>query len=496
MSTVNSPVRDPASPVQDASLDHTSQADPNMDSAQQCDPSHPGVRHNMHTGHYGKCVFSVDQDVLYSCLLKSQFSPDKCSSCPKWNPGHRRKFIRFICNLEKHQDSHGLPKCYTPALEEVCQFFLADATDLRREVEGDAFHSVNPGTSSAASEASFSCGVTPVEEDPPEQVPLTIQLMQAFCPELLCKSERLGRSFSSRLEPVAISTSALKTDPALWGNFLRGLNINVSVPPGPLHDVEQSLASGTLTSGPRNMFFDSHLSQNWLSMDLESFPKYFSLGGFQPSAPSASKKVSSPPSSEEKNHYAHAIRAMQLVSEAYGLSSVLSCPDVTDEAFKLAMDRLNQILAALASESGALARPTLQAYRRRFLEKASLSSTFMQEPFSGPSILGPRATSEWDHVPDRLEAVTSSLISLSKNVLKSSQQAARRFNPLGLRGRRARRRGASTPGRFSGCPFTRGASASSRGSALKRPAQHQSAPPAKKVFRGSSSGGRGRNRRV
>ena len=186
---------------------------------------------------------------------------------------------------------------------------------------------------------------------------------------------------------------------------------------------------------------------------------------------------------------------MQLVSEAYGLSSVLSCPDVTDDAFPMAMDRLNQILAALASESGALARPTLQSYRRRFLEKANLSSSFMQEPFSGPSILGPRATTEWDHVPDRLEAVTTSLISLSRNYLKSSQQAARRFSPAGFRGRRSSRRGASSQGRFSGRPFARGAS-SSKASSLKRPAQQQSASPARKAFRRSSSGGRGRNRRV
>ena len=496
MSTVNSPVRDPASPVQDAGLGHTVQADPNLDSAQQCDTSHPGVRHTMHTGHYGKCVFSVKPDVLFSCLLTSRFSADKCSSCTKWNPGHRKKCIRFIRNLEKHQDNHGLPKCYTPVLEEVCQYFLADATDHREEVEGEALHSVKPGTSSVASDSSFSCGVTRVEEDSPEQVPVTIQLLQAFCPDLLRKSERLGKSFSSRLDPVAISNLALKTDPALWGNFLRGLNINVSVPPGPLHDVEQSLSSGTLTSGPRNMFFDSHLSQNWLYMDSETFSRYFSLEGFQASAPPSSKKVSSPPSSEEKNHYAHAIRAMQLVSEAYGLSSVLSCPDVTDDAFPVAMDRLNQILAALASESGALARPILQSYRRRFLEKANLSSSFMQEPFSGPSILGPRATTEWEHVPDRLEAVTTSLISLSKSYLKSSQQASRRLSPAGFRGRRSSRRGASSQGRFSGRPFARGASSSSKASSLKRPAQQQSASPGRKAFRRSSSGGRGRNRRV
>ena len=83
----------------------------------------------------------------------------------------------------------------------------------------------------------------------------------SFRPDLLHKSERLGSSFSSRLEPVAISNMALKTDPALWGNFLRGLNVNFSVPPGPLPEVEHLLSSGSLKLGLRNMFFESHLAQ-------------------------------------------------------------------------------------------------------------------------------------------------------------------------------------------------------------------------------------------
>ena len=111
MSTVSSPDKNhSSSPVRDASPDYAHQAGSKSDATLKCDSSHPGVRHNMHTGHYGQCVFSVKPEVLLSCLKSSCFAADKCKSCKKWNAGHRKKCIRFIRNLEKHQGIHGLPR--------------------------------------------------------------------------------------------------------------------------------------------------------------------------------------------------------------------------------------------------------------------------------------------------------------------------------------------------------------------------------------------------
>ena len=456
-----------------------------------CDVRHPCSRLPLHVEHYGRCIFSVEKEILQSCYFVKQFNKDLCPTCKAFNGGFRKKCQRFIRTLELLRHEGSLPPCYSDVLEQVCHFSLDDAqTEREEEEDQDQYSTSTPPTPPHMIESQEHQHVE--SKDP---IPITVQLMQDCCPDLLVEQERSVKSFSSRVKTSATTNPALIADPAVWGNFLRGLNSNLMIPSGSLSEVEAAISSSSFKNGPRNMFFDPHLTPTWLTMDTPSFKEYFKLDSFQVPAPSASQKVSVPPSSEDKNLYDHSIRAMEHITEARGLLNILSRPEAPQQSYDATVERLEELMEALAMETGALSRPTVLSYRKQFLQKAKLPASLLAEPIQGPTVLGTQAREEFNTMPNTMEKLTKSLVDLTKSAINSSRNSSRGwYHQRSRRGERASRRSLPRLGRYQHPGTSRGSVPSNQQTKRSFPERGRSSN--KRQARGNSSRGRGRRQRV
>ena len=410
----------------------------------------------IHKSHNGECIFQTDRDVMAKCIWGP--SPD-CSICSSWSDSRRSKYrtrLReyiSLCFSDGPASQGGLSPCFNRMWAGFLLSILSSAGPSSSSSASSSSTPSNPWLSAEGSK--FAAELTSDEEDPPTQDssspvdPSYILLgwLQKYCPERVVPVPPRQLPPPPELSaPSSLSTSQglIPLNQGIAGAFLEGVNHHVSCPSGMASDLWPLLQqAGSSPDFPPVKQWARPLPASRFLADPSDFNYHKGLKSL--TAPPNPSGTLVKPSPSAVTGFGVASDLLRLQAEAQECLHLLKVKAESLETadYYAIIDHLVKLNLSMASLTGRSAAPFLSELRSQTLSHSPdpVPTSLLSEPFTGPSVLGPKGIQAWSFVPPLEVSALSSVAS----ELKAAFSRAGRSLASSSRPRMFASRGRSRP---------------------------------------------------
>ena len=417
----------------------------------------------IHEAHNGHCIFSLNKAQLKSCIFGR--GNNDCSICKSWSSSERKAYRHELLAFEKLEPQ---PQCYSNLLRSVLKCplaaFLSDSDsdshqgdeEITRNAPATVTYTSPSGPSEGMSPRLASAPAFPSDpsmfaqwcqmmwtqiSQPRNQSPvpsdtgpsteesrgrqkLIIQMAQEYAPDLLASVPTPSAFPGSQYvwAKHLPETTRIRYDRAIYGAFLRGINIHRTIPNSAFlfSDVKEALLNSSYSvpnhkSEAFNLRISPTLAASIFSFEEEEQASYLSQDALKPEITQVHQDWGNLSESRPKSSlkWQHASRGLAFMLEAATTLDCLSASlSDTERDLKMPMiSRIRELLASASQLFGASGHDALSSRRAQLLNSIAIpdKDSFLEEPFLPGKLLGDRTTKALQSGRDPVEKIASQI---------------------------------------------------------------------------------------